>query len=127
MSFNLDEVWANLRTHRVQVVQELRVDRTLLFDYLRSKAIFDSEDCELVQAEKTNERKASRLLDILQTKSPECLVHFLDVVQLLNPGLYQTLTGHKATTSKENVIISLKCYKRANQLPSIQNVKFGVN
>ena len=127
MSFNLDEVWANLRTHRVQVVQELRVDRTLLFDYLRSKAIFDSEDCELVQAEKTNERKASRLLDILQTKSSECLVHFLDVVHLLNPGLYQTLTGQKATTSKKNVIISLKCYKRANQVPSIQNVKFGVN
>jgi len=127
MSFNLDEVWANLRTHRVQVVQELRVDRTLLFDYLRSKAIFDSEDCELVEAEKTNERKASRLLDILQTKSSECLVHFLDVVHLLNPGLYQTLTGQKATTSKKNVIISLKCYKRANQVPSIQNVKFGVN
>ena len=127
MSFNLDEVWANLRTHRVQVVQELRVDRTLLFDYLRSKAIFDSEDCELVQAEKTNERKASRLLDILQTKSTESLVHFLDVVQLLNPGLYEKLTGHKATTSKKNVIISLKCYKRANQLPSIQNVKFCAN
>ena len=95
--------------------------------FFSSKAVFDSEDCELVQAEKTNERKASRLLDILQTKSTESLVHFLDVVQLLNPGLYEKLTGHKATTSKKNVIISLKCYKRANQVPSIQNVKFGVN
>jgi len=104
MSFNLDEVWANLRTHRVQVVQELRVDRTLLFDYLRSKAVFDSEDCELVQAERTNERKASRLLDILQTKATESLVHFLDVVQLLNPGLYEKLTGQKAT-ARENPII----------------------
>ena len=100
MSFNVDEVWANVTTYRVQVVQELRVDRTLLFDYLRSKAVFDREDCELVQAEKTNERKASRLLDILQTKATESLVHFLDVVQLLNPGLYEKLTGHKATASK---------------------------
>jgi len=100
MSFNVDEVWANIATYRVQVVQELRVDRTLLFDYLRSKAVFGREDCELVQAEKTNVRKASRLLDILQTKATESLVHFLDVVQLLNPGLYEKLTGHKATASK---------------------------
>jgi len=100
MNFNVDEVWENLRTHRVLVVQELRVDRTLLFDYLRSKAVFDSENCELVKAEKTNERKACRLLDILQTKSTESLVHFLDVVQLLNPSIYEKLTGHKATASK---------------------------
>ena len=96
----MDKVRENIRTHRVQVVQDFRVDRTLLFDYLRSKAVFDSEDCELVQAEKTNERKASRLLDILQTKSSESLVHFLDVVQLLNPGLYEKLAEHKATSSK---------------------------
>jgi len=95
MSFNVDEMWAKVTTHRVQVVQELLVDRTLLFDYLRSKAVFDSEVCELVQAEKTNERKASRLLDILQAKATESLVHFLEVVQLLNPGLYEKLTGQK--------------------------------
>ena len=98
--YNVDEVWENLKSHRVQVVQELRVDRTLLFDYLRSKAVFDSEDCELVQAEKTTERKAGKLLDILETKGTESLVHFLDVVQLLNPGIYENLTGQKATTSK---------------------------
>ena len=102
--YNVDEVWENLRSHRVQVVQELRVDRTLLFDYLRSKAVFDSEDCELVQAEKTTERMAGRLLDILQTKDTESLVHFLDVVQLLNPGIYEKLTGQKATTSKSGTV-----------------------
>ena len=98
--FNVQEVWENIRSHRVQVVQELRVDRTLLFDYLRSKGVLDSEDCELVKAEKTNERKAGRLLDILQTKATESLVYFLHVLQLLNPGLYEKLTGQKATTSK---------------------------
>ena len=97
--FHMDELWESLRSHRVQVVQELRVDRTLLFDYLRSKAVFDSEDCELVHAEKTNERKAGKLLDILQTKGTESLVHFLDVVQLLNPGIYEKLTGQRAMAS----------------------------
>lgn len=100
MKFNVEEVWENLSSHRVQVVQELRVDRALLFDYLRSKGVFDSEDCELVQAEKTNERKAGKLLDILQTKATKSLVHFLDVLQLLNPSLYENLTGQRATTSK---------------------------
>ena len=62
--------------------------------FFSSKAVFDSEDCELLHAEKTNERKASRLLDILQTKATESLVHHLDA------GLYEMATGHKATTSK---------------------------
>ena len=100
MNFTVEEVWENLRCHRVQIVQELRVDRTLLFDYLRSKAVFDKDDCEIVLAEKTNERKASHLLDILETKATEGLQHFLDVLQSLNPGLYEKLTGQKPTASK---------------------------
>lgn len=98
MNFNADEAWENLRIYRVLVVQELRVDRTLLFSYLQSKGVFDGEDCELVLVEKTNERKASKLLDILYTKGTKGLMHFLDVVQLLNPGIYEKLTGHRATT-----------------------------
>lgn len=100
MNSSAEEVWAKLTSHRVQIVQELRVDRAILFDYLRSKSVFDHEDCEIVRAEKTKERKASKLLDILETKGTEGLKHFLDVLQLLNPGLYEKLTGHKATTSK---------------------------
>ena len=51
----MDEIWESLKIHRVQIVQQLRVDRSLLFDHLRSKGVFDSEDCELVNAEKTKE------------------------------------------------------------------------
>jgi len=100
MNSSADEVREKLTSHRVQIVQELRVDRTILYDHLRSKGVFDNEDCEIVQAEKTNERKASKLLDILETKGTEGLEHFLDVLQLLNPGLYEKLTGQKATASK---------------------------
>lgn len=100
MNFSAEEVREKLTSQRVQIVQRLRVDRSILFDHLRSKSVFDNEDCEIVQAEKTNERKASKLLDILETKGTEGLEHFLDVLQLLNPGLYEKLTGQKATASK---------------------------
>lgn len=100
MNFSAEEVREKLTSQRVQIVQGLRVDRSILFDHLRSKSVFDNEDCEIVQAEKTNERKASKLLDILETKGMESLEHFLDVLQLLNPGLYEKLTGQKATASK---------------------------
>ena len=99
----MDEIWESLKIHRVQIVQQLRVDRSLLFDHLRSKEVFDSEDCELVNAEKTKERKASKLLDILNTKDSDGLVHFLDVLQLLNPGLYEVLTGQKVTSESKNL------------------------
>lgn len=102
MDCSAEEMWENVRSHRVQIVRELRVDRSVLFDHLRSKAVFDNEDCQIVHAEKTNERKASKLLDILETKGKEGLEHFLDVLQRLNPGLYEKLTGQKATTSKDN-------------------------
>ena len=102
--FLAEQVWENLTAQRVQIVQELRVDRILLFDYLRSKGVFDNEDCEIVHAEKTNERKASKLLDIIETKGTEGVEHFLDVLQLLNPGLYEKLTGQKATASKWNSV-----------------------
>ena len=100
MNSSAEEVRKNLTRHRVKIVQELRVDRAILFDYLRSKSVFDHEDCEIVHAERTNERKAGKLLDILETKGTEGLEYFLDVLQLLNPGLYEKLTGQKATASK---------------------------
>lgn len=105
MNSSAEEVWEKLTSHRVQIVQELRVDRAILFDYLRSKSVFDHEDCEIVRAEKTNEQKASKLLDILETKGTEGLEHFLDVLQLLNPSLYEKLTGQTAT-ARENPILS---------------------
>jgi len=100
MNSSAAEVREKLTSHRVQIVQELRVDRAILYDYLRSKGVFDNEDCGIVHAEKTNERKASKLLDILETKGTEGVEHFLDVLQLLNPVLYEKLTGQKATASK---------------------------
>lgn len=89
-----------LDTNRVEIVQRLQLDRTFLFDYLRSKHVLDREDCDLVYAEKTREQKAAKFLDVLVSKGEDGYHHFIDGVQLLNPSLYETITGEKATASK---------------------------
>ena len=51
-NITFDEI---LDANRVEIVQRLQLDRTFLFDYLRSKKIFDLGDCDLIRAEKTRE------------------------------------------------------------------------
>lgn len=89
-----------LDANRVEIVQRLQLDRTFLFDYLRSKKIFDLGDCDLVRAEKTREQQAGKFLDVLITKGEEGYRHFIDAIQLLNPSLYEKITGQKATASE---------------------------
>lgn len=89
-----------LVANRVEIVQRLQLDRTFLFDYLRSKKIFDLGDCDLVRVEKTREQQAGKFLDVLITKGEEGYSHFIDAIQLLNPSLYEKITGQKATASE---------------------------
>ena len=89
-----------LDANRVEFVQRLQLDRTFLFDYLRSKNVLDMGDCDLVYAEKTREQKAGKFLDVLISKGEEGYHHFIDAVQLLNPSLYEKITGEKATARK---------------------------
>lgn len=85
-----------LEKNRLIIAQKLQVDRSFLFDYLRDKAVFDSEDCEFVHAEKTRERRVGKFLDILSLKGRDAYEHFIDAIQQLSPSLYETLTGLKA-------------------------------
>ena len=89
-----------LTKHRLLIIQHLQMDRRFLFDYLISKSCFDKTDFELIQAEKTSESKAGRFLDILGMKGESAFHHFIDALQLLNPNLYEILTGESATKSK---------------------------
>ena len=92
----LNETFTDILTkHRLQIVQQLRMDRTFLFDYLITKSSFDKADCELIKAEKTSEHKAGRFLDILETKGQSAFDHFIDAVQIINPSLFEMLTGKK--------------------------------
>lgn len=99
-----------LERNRVEIVQYLQLDRTFLFDYLRSKAVFDLGDCDLVNAEKTREQKAGKLLDILMTKGETGYSHFIDAIQLLNPHLFEIITGEKATSSKYSSLRVYICF-----------------
>ncbi|XP_068717836.1 golgin subfamily A member 6-like protein 26 [Montipora capricornis] len=94
-----------LTKHRLLITQQLHMDRRFLFDYLISKSCFDKTDFELIQAEKTSESKAGRFLDILGTKGKSAFYHFIDALQILNPNLYEVLTGESAT-KRSNPIFS---------------------
>ena len=87
-------------THRIELVENLRVHRSFLFDYLRSKKVMDSDDCELIQAEVTRARKAGKLLDLLRQKGTNGFACFTEALQLQSPELYKTLTGKDADSSK---------------------------
>ena len=100
MNSDDEEIADILETNRFEIVQRLQVDRTFLFDYLRSKSVFDSGDHELVLAEKTREHRAGKFLDILMMKGRTAYDHFIDALQLLNPGLFEKLTGQKSTSRK---------------------------
>lgn len=89
-----------LTKYRLHIIQHLQMDRTFLFDYLISKSSFDKADFELIQAEKTSESKAGRFLDILEMKGQKAFCHFIDALQILNPSLYEMVTGESATKSK---------------------------
>lgn len=95
-----DEHIKILVRNRFVIVQQLQVERSFLFDYLLSKNVFDRDDYDLVRSEKTREQKAAKVLDIIETKGQHGFGHFKDALQLINPSLYETLTGEKATLSK---------------------------
>ena len=112
----LDESFTDVLTkHRLLIVQNLQVDRMFLFDYLISKKSFDKTDYELILAEKTSESKAGKFLDILAMKGENAFCHFLDVLQVINPNLYEMMTGESATKRKYGLVIVLAEITISNQ------------
>lgn len=89
-----------LESKRFDIVQNLQVQRTFVFDYLRSKGVLDGEDCELIHSEKTTSRQIGKFIDILARKGPHAYNYLLESLQLENPVLYEKLTGEKANASK---------------------------
>ncbi|KAL9956263.1 hypothetical protein ACROYT_G037718 [Oculina patagonica] len=86
------------------------MDRTFMFDYLISKSSFDKTDFELIHAEKTSESKAGRFLDILEMKGESAFYHFIDALQILNPSLYEILTGESATKRNSPMLSDMKSH-----------------
>ncbi len=89
-----------LESKRFEIIQHLQIDRTFVFDYLRHKAVLDSEDCELILGEKTTSLKIGKFVDVLARKGPQAYQYLLESLQLEHPVLYEKLTGTEADASK---------------------------
>lgn len=89
-----------LESRRLEIVKSINGERSLLLDHLRANHIFDQEDCELIRAVTTNDARVGKLIDFLLMKGPAAYQCFIDVVQIENPTLYESLTGEKANNSK---------------------------
>ena len=100
MESEAEDFRSMLESKRLDIIQHLHVDRTFVFDYLRSKSVLDAEDCELIHSEKTTGRKVGKFVDILAKKGPQGYKHLLESLQLENPVLYKILTGKEASSSK---------------------------
>ena len=94
-----------LETKRVEIVHCLNFERPLLLNYLRSKRVFDVDDCDHIMAEKANRGRAGKLVDFLLMKDSEAYQYFLDVIQVENANLYETLTGDKASSREYLVYV----------------------
>ena len=78
-----------LRIKRVDLVNDLLVDDVL--NYLFEKLVFDSDHLQLIHAEKTDKRKAEKLLDLLPKRGERAFGHFLDALRDPYPHLYEIL------------------------------------
>lgn len=97
-----------LESKRFDIVQHLQIDRTFVFDYLRHNGVLDSEDCELIQAEKTTSSKIGKFVDVLARKGPQAYQYLLESLQLEHPVLYEKLTGEEADASKYRALYRLQ-------------------
>ena len=61
---------------------------------MRSKLIFDEEDCErILNSGTTRQHKASKFLDVVKCKGKGGMKHFMDALQYEVPELYTKITG----------------------------------
>ena len=75
--------------NRPAIVQDLLVEDVL--SELRSKFIIDQDDSELVESEKTSQRKAEKLLDLLPNKGYKAFNAFYESLLDKNEHLAKLL------------------------------------
>lgn len=68
-----------LQEMRDELVTNIMPDK--FFSFLRSRRVFDMDDCDIINAERTRRKKAECFLDILESKGPEAFNHFCKFLQ----------------------------------------------
>ena len=63
---------------RENLVRDLQQDR--LFAFLRSKRVFDQEDCEEINSERTTRKKNEAFLDILRKRGQSGFDYFCEAL-----------------------------------------------
>lgn len=75
-----------LHDMRDELAKNLYPDK--FFSYFRSKRIFDADDCENINAEKTRRKQAELFLDILESKGPEAFDEFCRFINKNKTQIY---------------------------------------
>lgn len=91
-----DDLFPLLEKHRVEIMDSIDTEKQFLQCYLRSKLVFDDEDCERISNGETRRERAVKLLNILALKGQEACKHFIDALEFESPTLYEKITGKTA-------------------------------
>ncbi|XP_047144167.1 caspase recruitment domain-containing protein 11 isoform X1 [Hydra vulgaris] len=92
---------ALIEKHRVETIKCLDLDRQFIFSYLRSYAVLDDEDCEIIlNAGPSRQQKSSKFLDVLAMRGPTAFQYFLQALEIEHGHLYEIFTGEKSTRSR---------------------------
>eukprot|EP00794_Sanderia_malayensis_P009407 gene9407-10395_t len=93
-----ENVRESLDKYRVDIVQNLDLQRQFIFCYLRSKSVLDEEDCErILAAGAGRQQRVSKFLDVLACKGPEGYKCFVESLEIEHPYLFEKMTGQRAT------------------------------
>lgn len=96
------ENWLELiNQNRVELVKSINFDRQLILTYLQSKNIIDEEDIDIIRgAGPSRQQQVSKFLDILSRTGKCGWDVFLEVLEIENQGLFEIITGKKASKRK---------------------------
>lgn len=75
-----------MQSNRDYICQHLQPE--LHFEYLCQENVLSKEDCEVIENESSNEKKASKFLDIIISKGPNSFDHLCAALQAERTQLF---------------------------------------
>lgn len=79
-----------VQSNRVKLTEYIH-DVTVLFPYMKERRVFTTDDCEIVNGERTNRLKVDKFVDILLTKGPRAIGEFHIALDASYPPVFDFL------------------------------------
>ncbi len=79
-----------VQSNRVKLTEYIH-DVTLLFPHMKEKAVFSTDDCDIINGERTNRLKVDKFVDILLTKGPRAIGVFHVALDAVYPSVFDFL------------------------------------